>query len=62
MSTGCSGTRSGARRQPLAQIVEGCKVLSFRLARRRPFDPEPAVAALATAWDEAVASLDDVVA
>jgi len=46
----------------LAQIVEGCKVLSFRLARRRPFEPEPAVAALATAWDEAVAQLDELIA
>jgi hypothetical protein len=34
----------------LQEIVEGTKVVSFRLARRRPFDPEPAVASLAQAW------------
>ena len=45
--------------EPLARIVEGCKVLSFRLARRRAFDPEPIVAELAAAWDEATARLDD---
>jgi hypothetical protein len=45
-------------RAPLARIVEGCKALSFRLARRRAFDPEPIVAALAEAWDEAVTRLD----
>ena len=50
------GTRS---REALARIVEGCKALSFRLARRREFDPEPAVSALAAAWDEALAELDD---
>ncbi|MEY2432676.1 MAG: hypothetical protein QOC92_2401 [Acidimicrobiaceae bacterium] len=40
------------------QIVDGCKMLSFKLARRRPFDTEPAVAALAAAWDEAQGRLD----
>jgi hypothetical protein len=42
----------------MGQIVDGCKVLSFKLARRRAFDPEPAIAALALAWDEAFAALD----
>ena len=46
----------------LQRIVDGCKTLSFKLARRRPFEPEPAVADLAAAWDEAQAALDDVVA
>ncbi len=41
----------------LRRIVEGTKTVSFRLARRRPFDPEPAVAALADAWDEAMEAL-----
>jgi hypothetical protein len=40
-------------------IVEGCKALSFRLARRRAFDPSDAVAALAAAWDEGMVRLDD---
>jgi hypothetical protein len=46
----------------MLRIVDGCKVLSFKLARRRAFDPEPAVAELATAWDEAQAALDDLAA
>jgi hypothetical protein len=46
----------------MLRIVDGCKVLSFKLARRRAFDPEPAVAELAAAWDEAQAALDDVAA
>jgi hypothetical protein len=39
------------------RIVEGSKTVSFRLARRRPFDPEPALASLAEAWDEGMAAL-----
>jgi hypothetical protein len=46
----------------LGRIVVGCKALSFRLARRRAFDPGPAVAELAAAWDEALTRLDDIVA
>jgi hypothetical protein len=53
---------SGAKASDaLAEIVEGCKTLSFRLARRRTFEPEQAITALATAWDEALARLDDIV-
>ncbi len=39
------------------RIVEGTKTVSFRLARRRPFDPEPALASLAEAWDEGMEEL-----
>jgi hypothetical protein len=46
----------------MGRIVGGCKVLSFKLARRRAFDPEPAIAELAGAWDEAFAALDDALA
>jgi hypothetical protein len=46
----------------LQRIVDGCKVLSFKLARRRAFDPEPLVADLAAAWDDAQAALDAVAA
>jgi hypothetical protein len=45
----------------LLRIVDGCKVLSFKLARRRAFDPAPTLGELATAWDEAMRSLDAVV-
>jgi hypothetical protein len=42
----------------LERIVEGCKVLSFRLARRRPFDPGPVLAELGEAWTSAMSGLD----
>jgi hypothetical protein len=45
----------------MAEIVEGCKVLGFRLARRRPFEPGPILEALATAWERAIAALEEVV-
>jgi hypothetical protein len=41
----------------MGEIVDGCKALSFRLARRRPFDAEPLVATLAGAWDRGMRSL-----
>ena len=49
----------GARRvaTPLRSIVDGCKVLSFRLARRRAFDPEPIIDSLADAWERAMEAL-----
>jgi hypothetical protein len=44
------------------RIVEGCKTLSFKLARRRTFDPEPAISTLAAAWSEAQERLDAALA
>jgi hypothetical protein len=41
----------------MGEIVDGCKALSFRLARRRPFEPEPSVTAMAGAWDRAMTAL-----
>lgn len=41
----------------LRRIVEGSKTVSFRLARRRPFDPQPALASLAEAWGEGMEAL-----
>ena len=41
----------------MGQIINGCKALSFRLARRRPFDPEPLIDRLAQGWSRAVAEL-----
>jgi hypothetical protein len=40
------------------RIAEGCKLLSFKLARRRAFDPDPALAPLAEAWAAAMETLD----
>ena len=45
----------------LSRIVEGSKLLGFRLARQRPFDPEPIVGDLSLAWDEAIAALHSAV-
>lgn len=41
----------------MEEIVNGCKTLSFRLARRRPFDLTPHVANLADAWGRAIDAL-----
>ena len=40
------------------RIAAGCKLLSFKLARRRAFDPDPALAPLAEAWQDAMETLD----
>jgi hypothetical protein len=56
------GERAAPAAEALHRIVEGSKVLSLRLARRRPFETEPRVAVLAEAWDEAMAALDGAVA
>jgi hypothetical protein len=53
------GDAGATAREAFMQITEGCKVLSFRLARRRAFDPQTAIEALAAAWDEALGRLDD---
>jgi hypothetical protein len=52
------GDRGAEVSAALGRIVEGSKLLSFKLARRRAFDPEPALAGMAAAWDEAVGGLD----
>jgi hypothetical protein len=41
-----------------ARLVDGCKLLSFKLARRRAFDPDPALAPMAEAWAAAMEALD----
>jgi len=51
---GAEGATAG---DALRRIVEGTKTLSFRLARRRQFDSEPAVTALAQAWQEGMEAL-----
>jgi hypothetical protein len=54
------GEAGAAAQDALGWIVEGCKALSFRLARRRSFEPQEALAGLATAWDEAMTRLDEL--
>jgi len=46
--------------EAMSEIVDGCKALSFRLARRREFDPEPLISSLAAAWARALEALSDV--
>jgi hypothetical protein len=47
--------------KPLGRIVDGSKLLGFKLARRRPFDPDPILLEMATAWAEAMERLDHLV-
>jgi Domain of unknown function (DUF1839) len=47
--------------EALERIVSGCKLLSFKLARRRAFDPAPVVAELAAAYEEAMDALERAV-
>ncbi len=49
-----------ARAQPMREIVDACKAMSFRLARRRSFDPEPLVATMASAWEKAIDGLGEL--
>ena len=53
------GGRDGGAGAAMEEIVEGCKTLSFKLARRREFDPAPAVESLAGAWERAFSGLSD---
>jgi len=46
----------------MTRIVEGCKVLSFKLARRRAFDVDTPISKLALAWDEAFTELERALA
>ena len=56
------GERGAPAAAAMGRIVEGCKVLGFKLARRRPFDPTDAMIALSEAWTEALGALDEAVA
>jgi hypothetical protein len=55
------GARGARACAALTRIVEASKLLGFKLARRRQFDPQPALDELAEAWDEALLELDDAV-
>jgi hypothetical protein len=46
--------------EAMTQIVDGCKLLGFRLARRRAFDPQPVLDTMAGAWSEAIGALEEV--
>jgi len=46
----------------MGEIVDGCKLLSLKLARRRAFDPASVIDALAAAWERATGGLDAALA
>jgi hypothetical protein len=52
----------GADTTPMGEIVDGCKALSFRLARRREFDPRPVISTLSDAWDRCMVVLGEIAA
>jgi hypothetical protein len=56
------GDAAGPASLALGRIAEGCKILSFRLARRRAFEPAETLSTLISAWDEAMELLDATVA
>jgi Domain of unknown function (DUF1839) len=56
---GEAGESAGAE---MDAIVEGSKTLSFKLARRREFDPQPYVESLATSWERSFSELGDALA
>jgi hypothetical protein len=56
------GAQGAGVSEPMQSIVEGSKVLSFRLARRRSFDPAPVLASLSDGWRSAMSALEEVLA
>ena len=52
------GADGAAATAAMARIVDACKLLGFKLARRRPFDPSDQMRAMSEAWTEAMDSLD----
>lgn len=48
--------------QAFAEVVAGCKALGFRLARRRPFEPEEHLTPLAKSWERAMECVDAALA
>ena len=51
------GARAADAVGALGEIVDTSKTLSFRLARRRPFDPDALIGTLAGAWTRAMDAL-----
>jgi hypothetical protein len=56
------GERAAAAREEFLTIVTSSKALSFKLARRKPFDPQPLVAELGRAWGRGMAAVASLVA
>ena len=56
------GERGREAAEALMRIVDGSKALSFKLARRRAFDPNEQIDQLASSWDVATGRLDELLA
>lgn len=56
--SGGSGAQARCAIEAFERQVSGAKALLFRLARRRAFDPAPAIAPLAAGWEAATAALE----
>ncbi len=52
------GAKGSAAAGALRRIVDGSKTVSFRLARRRRFDPGDALAGMVESWAEGMAALE----
>ncbi len=55
------GERGSDVSRALGEVVDGSKLLAFKLARRRAFDPTPAVDSMAGSWSRAMSALDELV-
>ncbi len=44
--------------EPMRELVDCSKRLSFRLARRRAFDSAPTIEEMAASWERAMGGLD----
>ncbi len=51
------GEADGGSAAAMRSVVESCKALSFKLARRREFDPAPMIESLAASWTATFAGL-----
>ena len=51
------GPAGAAASAALGRIVDGSKILGFRLARQRAFDPDPILSELSAAWTDAMTAL-----
>jgi Domain of unknown function (DUF1839) len=51
------GAQAGPAPEAMREIVDGCKALSFRLARRRPFQSAALLIPMAEAWTTAIDAL-----
>jgi len=55
------GTDAAESTEAMQAIIDNCKVLSFRLARRREFEPGELIESLGASWSRALDTLAEVV-